>query len=214
MSDDGTRRVWSLALDGPDPDVIALAVDWLRRGRLVAFPTDTFYGLAVDPASDEAVARLFRWKGRSPRAALPLVASSAAQVEAWGGPMSADTRALARRHWPGPLSLVIDAPAAVVTAVHGGLATVAIRVPAHGVARALAEAWGAPVTATSANRSGAPPAVTAGDLADAGPELLVLDAGPAAGGAPSTIVDARSRPVRLVREGATPWERVLESLHG
>ncbi|MEZ5317002.1 MAG: Sua5/YciO/YrdC/YwlC family protein [Vicinamibacterales bacterium] len=87
--------------------------------------------------------------------------------------------------------------------------------PAHALARALADAFGAPVTATSANVSGEPPARTAGDLgALAGADgVLVIDAGPTAGGAPSTLVDARVAPARLLREGATPWERVLEFLH-
>jgi L-threonylcarbamoyladenylate synthase len=111
------------------------------------------------------------------------------------------------------LSLICDAPKTVVPAVHAGRRTVAIRVPAHSVARALAVAWGGPVTATSANRTGARPAQVVADLeAIRDDRLLVIDAGDTAGGPPSTIVDARVTPAVLVRDGAIAWDRVLHSL--
>jgi L-threonylcarbamoyladenylate synthase len=197
-------------------DDLRHAAAWLRAGRVVAFPTDTFYGLAVDPASSAAVRALFELKGRPPEAALPLVAASMTQVEQVGGVWTPAMTALARAFWPGPLSLVCDAPANFVTEVHAGLSSVAIRVPDHRVARALAEAWGGPITATSANRTGEPPAHSAdllGDLAS-DPSVLVIDGGATRGGLPSTIVDARREPPMLVRAGAVAWNRVLESLQG
>jgi L-threonylcarbamoyladenylate synthase len=196
------------------PGELAHAVEWLRAGKIVAFPTDTFYGLAVDPSSDAAVHNLFELKGRRARAALPLVAASSRQVEGLCGQLGSSAARLAAAFWPGPLSLVFDAPASVSVAVHGGSRSLAIRVPDHPVARALAEAWGAPVTATSANRTGAPPAsdVKALDEIALDPQILVIDAGPTPGGAPSTIVDARGPRLTLVREGAIAWDRVLESL--
>jgi L-threonylcarbamoyladenylate synthase len=126
---------------------------------------------------------------------------------------STDAR-LAARFWPGPLSLVFDAPASVAPETHAGRRSIAIRVPAHAVARSLCEAFGGPVTATSANRAGAPPARAAGELGSVGddPHVLIIDGGEVPGGAPSTIVDARARPPLLVREGAISWTRVLESL--
>lgn len=191
---------------------LAPAVAFLTQGGIVAFPTDTLYGLAVDPASAQAIEALFALKGRPADAAVPFVAASRAQVAAWCG-LSELSASLAELFWPGPLSLICDAPASIVPAAHAGLGTVAIRVPAHPVARALAEAWGSPLPATSANRSGAPAATEAGALAAiAAPNLLVIDGGRVAGGAPSTIVDARQHPPRLVREGAIPWDRVLHSI--
>ena len=188
------------------------AVEWLHAGGVVAYPTDTLYGLAVDPASETAVRALFQLKGRQTSAALPLIAGSRAQVEAWCG-LSAQGRRLADQFWPGPLSLICDAPKSVVPAVHAGRRTVAIRVPAHSVARALAVAWGGPITATSANRTGARPAQIVADLeAIRDDRLLVIDAGDTAGGPPSTIVDARVTPAVLVRDGAIAWDRVLHSL--
>jgi L-threonylcarbamoyladenylate synthase len=194
------------------PADLAPALSVLRSGGVVAFPTDTFYGLAADPTQPAAVERVFAIKGRAAGEALPLVAVSIEAVEQFCGPIGAAGARLARHFWPGPLALLLDAPAAVVPAVHAATGAVAIRVPGHPVARALTEAFGRPLTATSANRSGQRPAADAAALADLDPSLFVVDAGVTAGGAPSTIVDARVSPPRLVREGAVPWNRVLTFL--
>jgi L-threonylcarbamoyladenylate synthase len=169
------------------------AVAWLRDGKVVAFPTDTSYGLAADPLSPAAVEAIFDVKGRAAGVALPLIAATTGQVEALCGPLTGHNARLAARFWPGPLSLIVNAPAAVAAAVHGGRASIAIRVPAHPVARHLCEAWGGPLTATSANRSGETEAVGPEGLGplSADARVLVIDAGPAPGGQPSTIVDAR-----------------------
>jgi L-threonylcarbamoyladenylate synthase len=190
------------------------AIAWLKSGGIVAFPTDTLYGLAVDPMSPSAVRQLFDLKGREPRAALPLIAASAKQVEAACGRLGPIGTRLAAKFWPGPLSLILDAPAALVPEIHGGRRTIAVRVPAHAVAIALCEGFGGLLTATSANRSGEPPVSEASALgALAGdPRVRVVDGGPTPGGPPSTIVDARDRAPVLVRDGAIAWNRVLESL--
>jgi len=187
------------------------AVAWLRGGGIVAFPTETFYGLAVDPRSAPAVSSLFDLKGRPEALALPLIAPSMTAVEALGGPLSSLTRRLAATFWPGPLSLIVDVRAPLAPGVAAN-ATVAVRVPSHPVARQLTVAWSAPLTATSANLTGHPPARTVDELGalvnDA--RVFVVDGGATAGGRPSTIVDARNEPPVLVREGAVPWSRVLK----
>jgi L-threonylcarbamoyladenylate synthase len=193
---------------------LAPAADWLRAGGVVAMPTDTFYGLAVDIRNASAVRQLFALKGRDARAALPLIAADLAQVVACGGRLEAREAALAAAFWPGPLSIVRDAPAWVVPEVHGGHRTVAIRIPAHLVARRLCEAWGGVLSATSANVSGEPSVdrVEALGAIARDPRVLVIDAGVTPGGLPSTLVDVRvARPV-LLREGAIPWSRVLDFL--
>jgi L-threonylcarbamoyladenylate synthase len=194
---------------------VAAAANWLRKGGIVVFPTETFYGLAADPTRPDAVTAILELKGRPSGMALPLVAASLTQVEQFAGPLIGVSRQLAERFWPGPLSLVLEAPATVAPAVHGGTGTIAVRVPGHAVARALAEAYGSPVTATSANRSGEPAPTEASGAADIGVDrrVLVLDGGVTPGGAPSTIVDARMTPIRIVRHGAVAAERVLRSLH-
>jgi L-threonylcarbamoyladenylate synthase len=207
----------SIAIDpaGGSPGDLAPAAAWIGRGHIVAYPTDTLYGLAVDPRSPAALAELFAVKGRPAASAIPVLAESLAQVEQWFGTLTGATAALARAFWPGPISHILEAPADIAPAVHAGTGTVAVRVPAHGVARALAGACGYPVTATSANVSGQPPAARADDLGAlaADPRVLVIDAGATPGGPASTIVDARGSSPVLVRAGAIAWERVLRSAY-
>lgn len=194
---------------------LAPAIEWLRGGGVVAYPTDTLYGLACDVRQADAVRAIFDVKGRGRESALPLIGASAAQVEALTGPFSARERALVARAWPGPLSLIRDAPAWMPIEVHGGAGTVAVRVPDHPVARGLAEGAGTLISATSANRSGTPPTDRAdglGALAE-DPRVFVIDGGMTPGGAPSTIADVRGDTPVCLRDGAVPWSRVLDWLH-
>jgi L-threonylcarbamoyladenylate synthase len=205
--------ILSVDPDDPQPDPIARAVDVLRDGGIVVFPTDTLYGLAVDPASNAAVGRLFETKGRDPGMAVPLIAADLAQAERAGRLGSADLR-LARAFWPGPLSLVVPARAHLSRRVIADDGTIAVRVPAHRVARELAWAFGNCITATSANRSGQPPVNAVESIVESMVLVVdaVLDAGPTAGGPPSTIVRTAATGPELVRAGAIAWDRVLESL--
>lgn len=202
--------------ESPDPALLAQAAAVLERGGIVACPTDTLYGLFADPLNPEAVQRLFDLKGRPADRAVPLVADSVAQVETAISRLPPLARCLADRWWPGPLSLLIAAGPAIVPGVHGGTNLVAVRVPAHPLARALCRVTGRPLTATSANRSGEAPASTADEVRARVDEALslLLDGGPAPGGPPSTIVDVSGAEPRLVRAGAVAWEHVLTSLQG
>lgn len=192
---------------------IEAAVDVLRRGGIVAYPTDTLYGLAVDPRNDAAVERLFAVKDRPPSLAIPLIATDLKQALEWGS-FSDHACRLADAFWPGPLSLVVPAVQGLSRRVVADDGTVAIRVPAHPVGRDLAAGLGCPITATSANLSGQPataePAVVAAALGDR--IDMLLDDGPSPGGPPSTIVACEPGGVRLVRAGAIAWERVLRCL--
>ena len=188
------------------------AAEVIGRGGVVAYPTDTFYGLAVDPRNAEAVERLFVVKGRDAGKASPLIASSLAQAAA-AVEFTDMGRRLAERLWPGPLSLVLRAKDALSRDVLGRGDTAAIRVPRDEIARGLAAAVGYCITATSANLSGYPPVSTPA-LIDAqvrGRIDFILE-GTSPGGAPSTIVDVTGDLPRLVRAGAIAWDRVLESL--
>ena len=204
----------SLDADLPHQSALEAACDALRRDCIVAYPTDTLYGLAVDPRSNVAVERLYAAKERASDRGIPLIAADAEQVEAAVGTLTPLSRALAERFWPGPLTLVLPAHPELASLIHRGGGTVAVRVPDHAVARGLAQAARHPVTATSANRSGARPATTADDvIASLGDRIsVVLDAGTTRGGLPSTIVDVTGMTAVLVRAGAVPWDRVLESL--
>jgi L-threonylcarbamoyladenylate synthase len=191
---------------------MADAVTVLRSGGVVAFPTDTLYGLAADPRRDDAIERLFALKGRRPDAAVPLIAADLAQaMEA--GEFGVKELTLANAFWPGALSIVVSARSSISRAALGGGTTVAIRVPAHQVARELAAAFVFAITATSANASGRPAAETADDVAQAVPEVdLILDGGRVTGGPASTIVRLDGETPVLVRAGAIAWDRVLKSL--
>lgn len=193
----------------PDAALVEEAARLLRGGAIAAVPTDTLYGLAADPFSPAAVAKVFAAKGRAADQALPLVAADVDQVARWIGPLSDLASRLAARFWPGPLTLVVQAPPALAEGV-AAAGTVGVRVPDHPVTRALVRAVGRPLTATSANVSGRPasdnPDVVEREL---GAVLdLLLDAGITPGGAPSTIVDVTAAAPRLIRRGAIPWEAV------
>jgi L-threonylcarbamoyladenylate synthase len=187
------------------------AVDALHAGGVVAFPTETFYGLAVDPRSADAVAKVFALKRRPPDQPLPLIASDVEQVAEHVGTLTPLARRLAAHLWPGALTLIIPASRELCDEVHLSTGKVAVRVPADGTARALALAAGHAITSTSANLSGASPASTPDEVAAAfgdGIDVL-LDRGATAGGLPSTIVDATGDAPALVRAGVVPWDRVL-----
>jgi L-threonylcarbamoyladenylate synthase len=197
----------------PDPETIATAAAHIRAGGVVAYPTDTLYGLGADPRSSDAVRRVFAIKGRPDGRPIPLIASDTASAEHVVG-FTPLARRLVDAFWPGPLTLLLpEAAHRLAPEVLQGHALIGIRVPEHAVARALAAAAGGVLTATSANRSGSEatgdPAKIA-QLAVYGLEVL-LDAGRSPGGLPSTIVDASGAAPVLVRAGAVPWGRVLES---
>ena len=209
------RRVFVNPLR-PHRDAIQEAAKFIREGRVIAIPTDTLYGLAANPLSAEAAARVCAVKGRPSGQPLPLIAADAAQVSAFIAPLSGAARRLADRFWPGPLTLVMSAPRTLAREVTGGTGTVGVRVPDSIVARAVCQATGHPVTATSANVSGEPPTddpdvveATLGGTID-----LLIDAGRTPGGPPSTVVDVSGAVVRLVRDGAVSWRDVEACVAG
>jgi L-threonylcarbamoyladenylate synthase len=182
---------------------IARAAAAILRGEVVAFPTETFYGLAVDALDQAALERLFALKGRDAAKASALLVADWAMFAELCVEIPARARALADAHWPGPLTLALrarpDLPSAIVMDGY-----VAARVPSHPVARALVAAVAQPITATSANPAGGEPAVTAGDVAVhfAGKALCLLDGGRTPGGSPSTLVRFRGEELEVLRQGA------------
>jgi len=192
---------------------LSTAVDVLRRGGIVAYPTDTLYGLAADPANDAALERLFAVKRRDRAQPIPLIAADVEQACA-AGEFGSDELRVARYFWPVPLAVVVTARGALSRLAVADDGTIAIRVPAHLLARELASAFGACITATSANLSGHPATASPDDVAASlGDRIdVLLDGGAAPGGAPSTIVSLRNSTAALVRAGAIAWDRVLESL--
>jgi L-threonylcarbamoyladenylate synthase len=170
---------------------------------VVAFPTETFYGLGVQALDAVAVRRLFALKGRPESRPVLVLVDDPARIEDFAL-TSAAARELMGRHWPGALTLVLTARCSVPIELTAGTGTVGVRQPAHAVARALAAALGAPVTAPSANRTGEAPPTTAAEVLRIfdGRVELVLDGGATPGGLPSTVLDVTVDPPRVVREGA------------
>lgn len=200
-------------LDETDPEpALRAAADALLAGAIVAYPTDTLYGLGVDPARAPAVERLCRLKARPAGAGMPLVAADLAQVESAVGALPPLGRRLAERFWPGPLTLVFDPEASFPPGVRADDGSVAVRVP-RGLAARFAALCRRPITATSANLAGRPPAATAAEVVDGlgAAVAVVLEQETPLTGPPSTIVDVRGGRPRLVRAGAVAWERVLQS---
>ncbi|HMB88334.1 MAG TPA: L-threonylcarbamoyladenylate synthase [Methylomirabilota bacterium] len=193
------------AVDPEQPDVraIAAAAAVVEAGGLVAFPTESFYGLGADALDSDAVARVFEVKGRPEHKALLVLVDSIDMAAGLAARVSDGARALMARYWPGPLTLVLEAAARVPVGLTGGGSTIGVRMPGHAVARALVRSAGRPITAPSANPSEAPPALTAAAVREyfEGRVELILDGGPTAGGAGSTVADCTVWPPRILRQG-------------
>lgn len=192
----------------PDHDDITRAAECLQNGGLVAFPTETVYGLGVHALDRAAVRRLFEAKGRPAHDPLIVHVASFDQLPGLVSEIPDVARALASRFWPGPLTMVLGRGANVPREVTAGLDTVAVRVPAHPVARALLEAARIPIAAPSANLFSRPsPTRAAHVVADLNDRIdMILDGGPAQVGVESTVVDLTVDPPMVLRPGAVSLE--------
>jgi L-threonylcarbamoyladenylate synthase len=188
----------------PDPELIAAAAERLRSGELVAFPTETVYGLGVHALDRAAVARLFAAKRRPATDPLIVHVGSFEDAAPLVSAMPDVARVLAARFWPGPLTLVMRRSGVVPDEVTAGLDTVAVRVPAHPVARALIEVAAIPVAAPSANLFSRPSPTRASHVVDDldGRIDLILDGGPTTVGVESTVLDLSGERPAILRPGA------------
>lgn len=196
---------------GTDIDEAARVLD---AGGLVAFPTETVYGLGADARSAAAVAKIFAAKGRPSDHPLIVHVAAGAPLEDYAARVPAAARRLAERFWPGPLTMILPRGAAIVPAVTGGGDSVGLRMPAHPLAQRLLAAFGGPVAAPSANRFGKISATTADDVAaDLGDAIeYLLDGGSCRVGVESTIVDLTGAAPVLLRPGGVAREELEEAL--
>ena len=194
---------------------LAGIVETVTRGGVIAFRTDTFYGLGADPFKVTAVQRIKQLKGREERKPILIVISDRKQVGRFIHQPSAIFNLLAETFWPGPLTLIGKATAEVPVEITAGTETVGIRLPADDRVRELIEACGGALTATSANPSHEAPAKTAEEVrAYFGNKIdLIVDGGTARTDQPSTAVDARGSETKLVREGIIAWEEIQKELN-
>jgi L-threonylcarbamoyladenylate synthase len=191
------------------------AVALLRAGELVAFPTDTVYGVGAVLWDGRAIMKLFEAKLRPFDKAIPVLIADAADLSLITRDLSRAVLCLAKRFWPGPLTLVVPRAPAVPDEVTAGGISVAVRMPDHELARALIRAAGAPLAATSANISGQPSPTTAQEVAVqlGGRIPLVLDGGPCPGGVASTVVDLTGSAPTILRPGPVSADDILAALY-
>lgn len=210
-----TRTIGIDPLD-PDKAVLRDACRILRDGGLVAFPTDTLYALGADALNERAVRRVIEAKGRVADKPIPVLIVDETMATDLVAELPRAFLRLAPRFWPGPLTLVLKASPRLPSGLTAGAGTVGIRVPGSALARILIEAYGGPLTGTSANlASGEDPRV-AGDVLRGlqGRIELLLDGGPVPLGLPSTILDLTREPAVLLREGALPSIELFRALEG
>jgi L-threonylcarbamoyladenylate synthase len=199
---------------GPaDANALARAIEALRAGELVVYPTETFYGIAANALSAAAVERIHALKGREPGKPIALIAADSASAFALARIVPEPARRLAEIFWPGPLTLVMPARDGLLDGIVGADG-VGVRVSPHPIAQALAAGLGCPITATSANLAGAPPAATIESARDSlgGRVSIYLDGGTLNGGAPSTVVAFDSTGFRIVRAGAIGEDLIASAL--
>ena len=196
------------------PDEIAAAARVLREGGLLAIPTETVYGLGADGLNGEAVARIFAAKGRPQDNPLILHIPDAGALPRYCTDIPAAAYALARRFWPGPLTMILPRKDVVPDAVTAGLDMVGVRCPNHPVTLAIIRAADVPVAAPSGNTSGRPSPTRAEHMVEdmAGKIDAIVDGGPCGVGVESTIIDLTCTPPRLLRPGGLPLEALEEVL--
>ncbi len=203
-----------MVLQVPGDRAIGQAVRILRRGGLVAFPTETYFGLAVDPFNVRAVERLFQVKHRPRNKPMLVLVETGEQINMLAASIPDCYNILMEQFWPGPLTLVFPARSDLSRLVTGGLGTIGIRKSPHPTARALVHSFGGPVTATSANRSGGPPALSGRQVRRIfGNEVdMVLEAELPPCREGSTLVGCEAGQVFCIREGRIPFAEVKQVL--
>jgi L-threonylcarbamoyladenylate synthase len=205
-------RTELIKIDPARPDnAFARGKDVIRSGGVIAYPTDTLYGLGADPRNPLAVRRLFEIKGRRADQPILILIPDPIEVRNWAEVVTPCAERLMKRFWPGPLTLVFRAKAEVLPELTAGTGTIGLRVPGPGFGRELLRFLGFALTGTSANRTGGPSPRSAYDAMASLDSLvdLVLDGGEIPGGDPSTVVDARSDKPVVIREGAVSSRDII-----
>jgi len=200
--------------DKPETSLIRYAADQIRAGLVLGMPTDTFYGLAADPFNLRAVDRVYEIKSRSRHKPLSLLIESVDQAEDMAQPLPQEFYALARRYWPGPLTIIVRASSRLPLKVTANTGNVALRVPNASIPLAVVQAAQIPITATSANLSGAAECTTAEAVRDQLQDRIpiIVDGGTSPREVASTIVDLTDEETRwrVMREGAIPSQEISE----
>lgn len=197
-----------------DPSLLEKAAEVVRKGGVVALPTETVYGLVCDPFNPTAVARIYEIKGRPEKKPLVLFVRTAEEAQRYAADLSSEARLLMEAFWPGPLTLVVRASEKAPHPLVVKDQTLGMRCPDHEAPQRLMEALDLPLASTSANRSGKPPLLTGEAVERELPEVDVVIPGTAPGGTPSTVVDATRTPPVVLRKGALSLAKLEEVIGG
>jgi L-threonylcarbamoyladenylate synthase len=200
--------------ENPDPAAIRYAADFIRRGELVAIPTDTFYGIAADPFNLAAVEQIYRVKGRPETRALPILVNATTQALTMTRDVPYTFHKLAAKFWPGPLTILVEASTGVPLKITAHTGNVALRWPKSAIVNALIDRTRGPITGTSGNISGQPACASAIDLLEQmGDRLpLIIDAGETPGNLASTIVKLEGDDWEIMREGVITEQEIRAAL--
>src|ERR1700691_5740711 len=209
-----SAELLQISSENPDPATIRYAADFIRRGELVAIPTDTFYGIAADPFNLSAVDQIYRVKGRPETRALPILVNTSAQAISLSRDVPYTFHKLVAKFWPGPLTLLVEASTGVPLKVTANTGNVALRWPNSKIVNALIDLVKGPITGTSGNISGQPACATAVELLEQmGDRLpLIIDAGETPGNLASTIVKLEFDEWELMREGVISEQAIRACL--
>lgn len=211
-----TSEMLRIHPDEPEPELVRYVANHLSAGMVAALPTDTFYGLAVDPVNLRAVEQIYEIKTRAKHKPLSLLVASTAHAYELARDVDGAFDRLAERFWPGPLTIIVKAGSRLPLRVTAHTGNVALRVPEAAIPRAIAEQLGLPITATSANLQGLPECTWAGCVRDQlGHQVpLIVDGGPTARSVPTTIVDLSGggNSWMILREGAIATHEIALAL--
>jgi L-threonylcarbamoyladenylate synthase len=209
-----SAELLKISPENPDPAALRYAAEFIRRGELVAIPTDTFYGIAADPFNLAAVDQIYRVKGRPETRALPILVNTTSQAIALSRDVPYTFHKLAAKFWPGPLTLLVEASSGVPLKVTAHTGNVALRWPKSVIVNALIDLIKGPITGTSGNISGQPACASAIDLLEQmGDRLpLIIDAGVTPGNLASTIVRLDGDDWAVMRGGVITEQQIRDAL--
>ncbi len=209
-----SAELLKISPENPDPSAIRYAADFIRRGELVAIPTDTYYGIAADPFNLAAVDQIYRVKGRPETRALPILVNATSQAVSLSRDVPYTFHKLAAKFWPGPLTILVEASTAVPLKVTAQTGNVALRWPKSAIVNSLIDLIQGPITGTSGNISGQPACASAIDLLEQmGDRLpLIIDAGVTPGNLASTIVKLDGDDWEIMRQGIITQEEIRACL--
>jgi L-threonylcarbamoyladenylate synthase len=207
-------EIVKIHFEKPEAQLVKYAAEQIRSGQVLGMPTDTFYGLAADPFNLRAVERVYEIKSRSRHKPLSLLIESVDQAEELARPLPDEFYKLARRFWPGPLTMIVKAASRLPLKVTANTGNVALRIPSAAIPLAVIRSAGIPITATSANLSGAAECTTAEQVRDQLQDriAIIVDGGKSPREVASTIVDLSNEEDRwsIQREGAIPAQEISE----